>query len=193
MVQLQPGKYIFFYGGKDKEWIQQFTKFASALANDATIKEARITIELFCVENEPQSVISKFWSAIEGLFLTKMNKTTSAVTREVQKMLSYKNEAGWALLSIGSTVVVAGHGSTIIKTVAEFDKWKEIIVKKGFEVGFKEYHQQVVKTIHRCTYLEIPNVAGKIPDVIKCPECDRTMNVFISYKCCHKEGSTESK
>ncbi|XP_028804339.1 protein SIEVE ELEMENT OCCLUSION B [Neltuma alba] len=186
---IKGNKHIFFYGGKDKEWIQQFTKYAGALANDVTMKEAGISIELFCVENEHQSVLSKFWSGIESLFVTKMNKTTNAVTQEVQKMLSYKNETGWALLSKGPTVVVAGHGTTIIKTVAEFDKWKEVVAKHGFEVGFKEYHQKVVKTIHRCTYLEIPNVAGKIPEIIKCPECDRTMNVFVSYKCCHNGGS----
>lgn len=189
MVQLKEEKYVFFYGGKDKEWIQQFNKYACALANDSAIKEARISIEFFFVENEHQSVISKFWSGIESLFVTKMNQTTNTVTQEVQKMLSSKNEDGWALLSKGSTAVLAGHGSTILKTVAEFEKWKEVVVKKGFEVGFKEHHQEVVKTTHRCTYLEIPNVAGKIPEIIKCPECDRTMNVSISYKCCHNEVS----
>ncbi|XP_028793452.1 protein SIEVE ELEMENT OCCLUSION B-like, partial [Neltuma alba] len=184
-------KYIFFYGGKDKEWIQQFSKYGGALANDATIKEAKISLELFCVENESQSMISKFWGAVESLFVTKMNNTTNIVTQEVQKMLSYKNEMGWALLCKGTTVLVAGHGTTILKTVAEFDKWKELVVKKGFDLGFKEHHQKVVKTSHRCTFLEIPNVAGKIPDIIKCPECERTMNVFISYKCCHKVDSAE--
>ncbi|KAI9123089.1 hypothetical protein K1719_005978 [Acacia pycnantha] len=186
---LKEDKYVFFYGGKDKEWIQLFNKYASAVANDSAIKEARISIELFCVENEHQSVISNFWRGIENLFVTKLHKTTKKVTQEVQKMLSYKNEGGWALLSKGLTVVLAGHGNTILKTVADFDKWKEEVVKKGFEVGFKEHHQKVVKTTHRCTYLEIPNVAGKIPEIIKCPECDRTMNVFISYKCCHNEVS----
>ena len=48
MKQIREQKYIFFYGGKDKEWIQHFTKTATALANDATIKEAKISVELFC-------------------------------------------------------------------------------------------------------------------------------------------------
>ena len=46
------------------------------------------------------------------------NKAVDAVTLEVQKMLSYKNEAGWSLLiSEGSSVVVCGHGKTITDTV----------------------------------------------------------------------------
>ncbi|KAK7344016.1 hypothetical protein VNO77_13214 [Canavalia gladiata] len=186
-------KYIFFYGGNDKEWIQQFTKYATALANDAIIKEAKISIELFCVEKEDKSLVSRFWSGIESLFVTKVHKTVDAVTQEVQKMLSYKNETGWALLSKGSSVVVSGHGTTILKTVAEFEKWKEIVIKKGFGFSFKEYHTKIVGSTHRCSHLEIPNVAGKLPETIKCPECPKTMEIFISYKCCHNENIANAK
>ncbi|KAL1342079.1 hypothetical protein HN51_028659 [Arachis hypogaea] len=184
-------KYIFFYGGKDKEWIQEFTKYASALTNDATIKQANITVELFNVEKEDKNFLSRFWSGIESLFVTKAHKTVDdAVTKEVQKMLSYKNETGWALLSKGSSVVLSGHGSTILKTVAEFEKWKEVVVKKGFEFSLKEYHEKIVRTTHRCSHLEIPNVAGKLPETIKCPDCPNTMEIYISYKCCHNGSTT---
>ncbi|XP_027364603.1 protein SIEVE ELEMENT OCCLUSION B-like [Abrus precatorius] len=188
-------KYIFFYGGNDKEWIQQFTKYATALANDSVIKEAKISIELFCVEKEDKSLVRRFWSGIESLFVTKVHKTVDAVTQEVQKMLSYKNETGWALLSKGSSVVVSGHGNTILKTVAEFEKWREVVVKKGFEsfeLCFKEYHEKIVSTTHRCSHLEIPNVAGKLPETIKCPDCPRTMEISISYKCCHNETTANA-
>lgn len=99
MKQMKEEKYIFFYGGNDKEWIQQFTKYATALANDPVIKEAKISIKLFCVEKEDKSLKSRFWSGIEILFVTKANRKVDEVTQEVQKMLSYKNETGWALLS----------------------------------------------------------------------------------------------
>ncbi|XP_061371209.1 protein SIEVE ELEMENT OCCLUSION B-like [Gastrolobium bilobum] len=186
-------KYIFFYGGKDKGWIQEFTKYATTLANDVTLKEAKISIELFCVEREDKGLINRFWSGIESLFVTKAHKTVDAVTQEVQKMLSYKNETGWALLSKGSSVVVSGHGNTILKTVAEFEKWKEVVIKKGFEFSFKEYHERIVRTTHRCSHLEIPIVAGKLPETIKCPECPNTMEIFISYKCCHNENTANAK
>ncbi|XP_027367350.1 protein SIEVE ELEMENT OCCLUSION B-like [Abrus precatorius] len=185
-------KYIFIYGGKDKEWIQQFTKFATALASDSTIKEAMISIELFCVEKEDKSFLRRFWSGVESLFVTKAHNTVDAVTQEVQKMLSYKNETGWALLCKGSSVVECGHGTTILKTVVEFEKWKEVVMKKGFEFSFKEHHERIARTTHRCSHIEIPNVAGKLPETIKCPECPRTMEIFICYKCCHNDNTAIS-
>ncbi|KAI4345743.1 hypothetical protein L6164_012842 [Bauhinia variegata] len=186
-------KYIFFYGGHDKEWVQQFTKYATALSNDAVLKEKKISIELFYVNKEEKGIFSSFWSGIESLFVTKVHKTVdNSVTQEVQKMLSYKNETGWALLSKGSTVVLSGHGTTILKTVAEFEKWRELVIKKGFEISFKEYHQKIVSSTHRCSRLEIPNVAGKLPDSIKCPDCPRRMEIFISYKCCHDESTANA-
>ncbi|KAK7356609.1 hypothetical protein VNO80_15884 [Phaseolus coccineus] len=183
-------KYILIYGGSDKEWIQQFTKYATTFANDSTLKEANIQIELFCVEKEDRNFLRRFWSGIESLFVTKANNTVDAVTQEVQRMLSYKNETGWAVLCKGSYVVMSGHGTTILKTVSEFEKWKEGAMKKGFEPSFKEHHERIVRTTHRCVHLEIPNIAGKLPETIKCPECGRTMEIFISYKCCHSDSTS---
>ncbi|KAI4317949.1 hypothetical protein L6164_025770 [Bauhinia variegata] len=182
-------KYVFFYGGHDKEWIQQFSKAATALANDTVIKEQKISLELFHVDKENKSLLSKFWSGIESLFVTKVHKTVDTVTQEVQKLLSYKNETGWALLSKGSAVVVSGHATSILKTVTEFEKWKGHVPSMGFEVSLKEYHEKIVRATHRCLHLEIPNVAGKLPETINCPDCPRTMEIFISYKCCHNEST----
>lgn len=89
-------------------------------------------------------------------------------------------------------MVVSGHGTTILKTVAELEKWKEVVIKKGFEFSFKEYHASVVRTTHRCSHIEIPNVAGKIPETIKCPECPNTMEIFILCKCCHNKNTTNA-
>ncbi|KAK2401960.1 protein SIEVE ELEMENT OCCLUSION B [Trifolium repens] len=122
---------------------------------------------------------------VESLFVTKMHEKTNTVTQQVEKLLSYKNETGWAIVTKGSIVTSVGHGTTFLKTVAEFDKWKDVVITKGFEFAFREHHQKVSSTVHLCSHLEIPNVAGKIPDFIECPDCNRTMQVFISYKCCH--------
>ncbi|KAE9619182.1 hypothetical protein Lal_00047965 [Lupinus albus] len=179
-------KYIFFYGGKDKEWIQQFTKFASTLASDSTLKEANISIELFCLEYVRVNV-NRFWKGIESLFMTKVDKTRNSATQEVQKLFSYKNESGWALLTHGSTVLLTGHGTTMLKTVSEFDNWKKYVIKTGFEISFKEHYEKVILSTRICSHIEIPKVNGKIPDFIECPECHRKMQVFVSYKCCHIE------
>ena len=47
------------------------------------------------MEKEDKSVMRRFWGGIESLFVTKVHKAVDAVTQEVQKMLSFKNESGW--------------------------------------------------------------------------------------------------
>ena len=47
------------------------------------------------------------------------------------------------MLSKGSGVVLSGHGTTILQVLEEFDKWKELVRKKGFKFKFKEYHNKV--------------------------------------------------
>ncbi|KAL5542130.1 hypothetical protein UlMin_009840 [Ulmus minor] len=191
---IREDKYIFFYGGKDNEWIQQFTKKATILANDVLFKETlKINVELFCVGKtakggEDLGLLGRFWTGIESLFFTKVHKQSDEVTQEIQKLLSYKNESGWAVLTKGSTVVVSGHGSTILRVLEDFEKWKEFVKEKGFEFVFKEYHKKVIQSIRHCTRLDVPSVAGKMPETMHCPECPRPMEMFISYKCCHTDG-----
>ena len=194
--QIKEEKYIFFYGGKDSEWVQQFTNRANALANDTIIKETlKINIELFCVGKtakggEDHGILGKFWTSTESLFFTKVHqKEADPVTLEIQKLLSYKNEGGWAVLSKGQTVVVASHGFTIIRVLEEFDKWKDSVKEAGFEAAFKAYHTKVVQSVRHCSRLDIPGVAGKAPETMHCPECPRIMETFISYKCCHVDGA----
>ncbi|XP_057425082.1 protein SIEVE ELEMENT OCCLUSION B-like [Lotus japonicus] len=182
-------KYVFIYGGKNKDWIQEFNKLASTFAIELN-KEAKIPIGLFNLESLQSNIITRFWTQVEGLFVTKINKTKDTVTQQVEKLLSYKGETGWALLIKGPFVVAVGHGTTVLKTVAEFEKWKELVIKKGFEFAFKEYLDKVSSSLHICSHLQIPNINGKIPDTIECPECHRTMEVFISYKCCHNGNTT---
>jgi homoserine kinase len=47
-------------------------------------------------------------------------------------LLSFKNENGWAIISKGSKVVVSGAGTTILKVLDEFEKWKEYVREIGF-------------------------------------------------------------
>ena len=35
----------------------------------------------------------------------------------------------------------------------------------------------------------IPITTGKIPEHMKCPECPRVMEAYISFKCCHIDGA----
>ncbi|PON78094.1 Sieve element occlusion [Trema orientale] len=190
---IKEGKYILFYGGKDNAWIQQFNEKATALVTDSIIKEAKISIELFCVGKttkgeEDLGSIKLFWTSMESLFITKAHKQVDQETQEIQKLFSYKNESGWALLSKGSTVVFAGHGLTMIRVVEELKKWKENVKEKGFELAFKDHYSEVIKSFHHCSRLDIPSVAGKFPETMNCAECSRSMEVFICYQCCHTDA-----
>lgn len=194
--QIQEEKYIFFYGGKDNEWIQQFTKKATALANDPVIKGARISIELFCVGKGSKGeddigILGHFWNCIESFFFSRTHKKTDSdpLTQEIQKLLSYKNESGWIVLSKGSRVVATGHGTTIMKVLDEFEKWKGYAREIGVEICFKEYHDKLIEMDRPCCRFDVPITAGKIPEHMKCPHCPRVMETFISFKCCHLDGA----
>ncbi|KAL6192162.1 hypothetical protein ACLB2K_038549 [Fragaria x ananassa] len=192
---IRDNKYIFFYGGKDNEWIQQFTKKATALANDPILKEAKIHIELVCVGKgskgeDDHGILGRFWTGIESLFLTKVHKHVDPIGQEIQKLVSYKNESGWVLLTKGSTLLVTGHGISVLKVVEDFEKWREHVKEKGFEFCFKAYYGKVIQAGRPCCRLDIPGSTGKVPESMKCPDCHRSMETFISYKCCHIDGPT---
>lgn len=108
----------------------------------AILKKAKVSIELFCVEKD-ERLISRFWGGVEGLFVHKVHKTIEAVPEEVEKMLSYKNEGGWVLFLRGSSLVLSGYGATILKTLAEFERWKGSMLQNGLEFAVKDYHEKV--------------------------------------------------
>ncbi|KAM1369245.1 hypothetical protein ACFX2I_039752 [Malus domestica] len=192
-TSIKEGKYIFFYGGKDNDWIQKFKNKATAVANDPFIKGLKINIEPFCVGRSPEGaedvqILRRFWNGIESLFFTNVYGQTDTVTKEVQKLLSYKNESGWAMLSKGSTVVVIGHALTIWAVLNDFDTWKNFIKNNSFEFSFKEHHEKVIQNVRHCLRLDISSVDQNIPQTMECPECSRTMGKFVSYQCCHTDS-----
>ncbi|KAK7859950.1 protein sieve element occlusion b [Quercus suber] len=157
------------------EWIQQFTKSANVLANDPVIKDARVSMELLCVGKsnkgeDDHSILGHFWNRIDSFFFSKTQRESEPdpVAHEIQKLLSYKNESGWAVLSKGSRVVV----------LEKFEKWKEHVRQIGFEVCFKEYHDKLLHTTRRCCRVNILITTGKIPEHMKCPECPRVMEAY---------------
>jgi hypothetical protein len=193
--QIKEEKYIFFYGGKDREWIQQFGKKAIALANHPIIKETRISIELFCLGkgskgDDDLEIQGRFWNKVESLFFSaKTDKETEqdTVMQQIQRLLSFKNESGWAILSKGSRVVVSD-GTIILKVLDEFEKWKCYVHANRFETCFNEYHK-LIEGDRSCCSVDIPFAAERIPKHMKCPYCTRLMETYVSFKCCHIDGA----
>ncbi|PRQ38308.1 putative sieve element occlusion [Rosa chinensis] len=189
---IKENKYIFFYGGKDNVWIQNFKNKATALAKDPIFKEAKI--ELVCVGKDSKGeddrgVLGRFWTGVESLFLTTGQWQVDSVSEEIQKLLSYKNESGWAVLCKGSTVLVTAHGVSVLKVVEDFEKWKDPVKENGFEFCFTTYYGTIIQGSRQpCCRVDIPGSNGKVPDSMKCPDCHRSMETIISYKCCHTDG-----
>ncbi|GMY27259.1 protein SIEVE ELEMENT OCCLUSION B-like isoform X2 [Fagus crenata] len=76
----------------------------------------------------------------------------------------------------------------MLKVLEEFDKGKELVRDVGFEVVFKGHHDKILQTGRRCCRVDVPMNAGKVPEHIKCPECPRVMETYVSFKCCHIDG-----
>ncbi|KAJ7979934.1 protein SIEVE ELEMENT OCCLUSION B-like [Quillaja saponaria] len=189
--------YIFFYGGVDKDCTQRFNYTVQKIGNDPIInedpiiKDERITIVPIYIGGgigvTDHAITTRFWSNVENLFLTKINQTEidRQGTKEVQRLLTYRSEPGWAVLSKGPNVKVIGHGNTMLKALDDFEKWKGLIPSKGFERTFKEFHDQKISEDYRCSYLYIMNIARKIPDYISCETCSHKVAVCKLYQCCH--------
>ena len=193
LIQIKEKKYIFLYGGQDKEWIQKFPERAKVLADQYLIKQKGISIQWVSVpESEGKVDLVRFWTNIESLFISKAQGKTQIdeVAQEIQKLLSYKNEKEWAVLTKGSRVVLVSSGEVILKVVEEFEKWKIKLNEKDFELAFKDYHDVVFKgEKHICHHIKIPLNTGKIPETLECSHCHRIMDTHISYKCCHNDGA----
>ena len=121
--QIKEEKHIFFYGGKDSTWIKEFCKEATGLAND-DVKGARIS--LFNVGKD-SGIQRRFWKLIDNFFLYKSHMVTEVdtVTKEIQKLLSYKNQKGWVVLCKGARLVFSGYGTTVLTVLKNFDEWKQ--------------------------------------------------------------------
>ncbi|KAF2316543.1 hypothetical protein GH714_041884 [Hevea brasiliensis] len=134
-------------------------------------------------------------SGLESMLFSKIQlgkiDEYDPMMQEIKKLLSYDKEGGWAVLSKGPDVVVNGHSTTVLPTILEYDVWKEHIPVKGFDLSFKEHHDKLHGVAHPCCRFEFPSTAGRIPERLKCPECQRSMEKYITFLCCHEEGIAE--
>ncbi|GMN25088.1 hypothetical protein TIFTF001_040665 [Ficus carica] len=184
--KIKEEKIIFFIGGKDTELIQNISKKVTTLQNDPVFKDKGIEyvwVGKSAQGGEDSSIVAKFWGGIESLFVNKAKtQDIDLITKDIQKLLAYKNESAWTVISRGSTVITTGHGSTILKVLDEVEKSKEVVKVSGIEKVIVEQQQIVTRTqtFRYCSHIDIPISAGKVPDSLKCPECPRTMEVELS-------------
>lgn len=51
-------------------------------------------------------------------------------TKEIQKLLSYRNDKGWVVLCKGARLVFSGYGTTVLTIFQKFDEWK-LLIQQG--------------------------------------------------------------
>lgn len=135
-------------------------------------------------------ILGCFWNKVESLFLfnyEKLKRVPNPVTKEIQKLLSYKNEKAWAVLCKGSRVVLMGHWEIIDKVVDDFNKWKPSVRERGFEYSIKEHHVNINGEVpNPCCRVDISMVAGHdVPNDLTCPYCFESMETYTSFNCSH--------
>ncbi|GLU02146.1 hypothetical protein SLE2022_194120 [Rubroshorea leprosula] len=204
------GKYIFLYGGDDVEWVRKFTTTAKNVALAARVplemayvgkgskKElvrrvtATITVEKLSYSWQDPTMVWFFWTRLESMLFSKIQlgkaDDLDPMMQEIKKVLSYDKEGSWAILCKGSNVVVNGHGTTVLPALLEYDLWKEQVAVKGFDIAFRDHHGKLHDIAHPCCRFEFPMAAGRIPEGMKCPECNRMMEKHITFICCHDDG-----
>uniref|UniRef100_A0A7N2LMS1 Sieve element occlusion C-terminal domain-containing protein n=1 Tax=Quercus lobata TaxID=97700 RepID=A0A7N2LMS1_QUELO len=119
------------------------------------------------------------------------------MTKEIQKLLSYKNEKGWVVLCEAARLVFSGYGTTVLTVLKNFDEWRQCLKDSvsDFETYLEEhYNEQLFKDGFPCRVIDIPRSDGLIPDYRKCPDCSKIMETSFRFKCCdHNQNGFNSK
>lgn len=197
------------YGGDDIEWVRKFTSTARSVALEASIPLELVYVGKSSKREKVQRVIATiieeklsyvwedltmiwfFWTRLESMLYSKLQlgkiDEEDSTMLEIKKLLSYDKEGGWAVFAKGSDIVVNGHSSAVLPTLTEYEVWKEQIEIKGFELSFKEHHEKIHCLSHTCCRFEFSKSASRIPEQLRCPECHRVMEKYISFLCCHED------
>ncbi|KAL3723042.1 hypothetical protein ACJRO7_035258 [Eucalyptus globulus] len=203
------GKYIFLYGGDDIEWIRKFTAAARLVAQTARIplemvyvgkssNQEKVQRAVTTINDERLSytwqdltMVRLFWTRLTSMLFSKIQlgkaDEHNPIMQQIKRLLSFDNAGGWAMLSRGSSIMMNGHGTTVLPTLLEYDLWKENVVTKGYDVAFKEHHDKIQDLRHLCCRLDLQRKEGEIPASMRCPECQSLMEELTSFFCCHDE------
>ncbi|KAK7857029.1 protein sieve element occlusion b [Quercus suber] len=190
--------YIFFYGGED-EWIAQFHQEATRVNKDLVMGGGKIFIELFGVGKDGKGKDGKgkddlgiFWNNIENFYNSQKVIELETKTKEIQKLLSYKNEKGWVVLCKGARLVFSGYGTTVLTIFQKFDEWK-LLIQQGrvFEECLLTQYNDKGKL--PCRDFQVRTSAGHLTHSEKCADCSEIMEMYIRFRCCHKHHSTKAE
>ncbi|MBA0571934.1 hypothetical protein Golob_002303 [Gossypium lobatum] len=200
-------RFIFLYGGEDIEWIRNFTHTVKTAARACGIAMEMVYVgkrnpkenirRNMAIINEEKlshclpdiTAIWYFWIRIESMWNSKhrLGKAdeNDPITQEIMTLLSYDGGEGygWALLGKGSTEFTKARGTTFLTCLSDYNLWAEDVQTKGLVSAIHDYFLQN-PTPHHCNRLVLPGTADRLPEMVTCSECRRTMERYILYHCC---------
>ncbi|XP_047336937.1 protein SIEVE ELEMENT OCCLUSION B-like isoform X2 [Impatiens glandulifera] len=115
-----------------------------------------------------------------------------SMVQEIKKLISFGRGGGWAVFAQGSQVLSLTHLTTVVHVLQRFKEWEMDVPTKGFPTAFwgplKEHHDDQ----RLCTSLHFPCSVGIVPEGMKCPDCRRLMEKYITFLCCHEDPTSVS-
>ncbi|KAI9119466.1 hypothetical protein K1719_009342 [Acacia pycnantha] len=193
---IQEDKYVFIYGGTDVAGTQRIGTLLDSVKKDPIIEQTDTIIEHFNLSKLDQTSMSNFWVNIDITNSTlsrvqNKNHEQDTVHKEIETLLSYKNDKTWALLSKGNKVLVLGYDPLVTNVLEEFNDWRvNIQVLQGFDEAFMKYYNEKEASLPLPWFhFQLSNTRSSVPFTITCPEpsCKKVTEVEVtfSYKCCH--------
>lgn len=205
-------RHIILYGSDDIDWIRRFTVTTRGIASTLKLpleifyigsnssKRQKTIRALEVIDNENLShkindmtILMFFWTRLESMFFSKIKHQRSHdnekdfIFQGVKKLLSYNKTGPWVLLSKGSEIILISYGETVLSAFIEYETWKKDVEVKGFGNAFRDQLEKFRDlSSHSCCRLELKENEGRILESIKCPECERNMEKFVSFSCCHE-------
>ncbi|KAL3577848.1 hypothetical protein D5086_019352 [Populus alba] len=126
----------------------------------------------------------------------KMTVENDVIMQEIMTMLSFDDsDQGWAVINRGPADMAKAKGGTILKSLTDFEIWKEGVQEKGFLPALNDYLHELHSPFH-CNRLILPEATGRssssivailkdgVQERVLCAECRRPMEKFIMYRCC---------
>ncbi|XP_054801925.1 protein SIEVE ELEMENT OCCLUSION B isoform X1 [Prosopis cineraria] len=213
---MKDGKFIFMYGGDDYVWVRNFVREARRVALAARIPLEMVYVGKSTKKDQVRRVLDNivqdklnthswqdlsmvwfFWTRLESMLFSKIQLQQAddhdVVMQEIKRLLSYDKLGGWVILAKGSHIVVNGHANTGLQTLMEYDTmWQQKAEKDGFDSAFGEHYRKLHAVENPCCRFEFSHAMGRIPERLRCPECQRHMNVLTTFQCCHDENANEA-
>ncbi|XP_023547575.1 protein SIEVE ELEMENT OCCLUSION B-like isoform X2 [Cucurbita pepo subsp. pepo] len=185
-------KSIIFYGGRNPSWIQQFEEKVEILKNDPLIIDGGsfeiVRIGKDAIGEDDPKLMARFWKVQWGYFIVKSQikgLSASETSEDILRLVSYENEDGWAVVTIGSAPLLVGNDILILRLFDDFPNWKQNLHFKAFPNAFRDSFNELALKTHECDRVIFPEFSGWIPMIVNCPGCPRFMQKDIAFKCCH--------